>query len=312
MKPKFLLLLLTLSTSLAYSQPANVNAIAKMTGDTLQGNKSDKAWYSGGFLGLNFGQVSLSKWAPGGENSYSVNGSFNGFANYDKGRIRWDNNLLLSYALLNTASNGTRKTDDQIDYTSKFGYRFSKHPKWYYSALLNFESQMTSGYDYPDDSTVISKFLSPAYLTSSIGITWRPTDYFEVLISPVTSKVTMVMDDKIVGLSGRYGVAAGENTRSEFGAYLNARFRKEIMTNVTLASRLELFNNYADKNTNNHAHRDKEWREAQSDKFRRGLSRSEPRAGRQSAHDTEAMKRKQRSAGFRRSTSCGCSHSSLL
>lgn len=259
MKKNVVLFLTLLITRLAYAQPANVGGIAKITGDTLQGQKSDTAWFTGGFLNLNFGQVSLSKWAPGGENSFSVNGSFSGFANYDKGRVRWDNNLLLSYALLNTASNGTRKTDDQIDYTSKFGYRFAKHTKWYYSALLNVKSQMANGYDYPDDINVISKFLSPAYITSSVGITWRPTSYFEVLVSPVTSKVTLVLDDSIVGINGRYGVEPGTNSRSEVGAYMNARFRKEIMTNVTLASRLELFNNYSDKNTPNRKNVDVNW-----------------------------------------------------
>ncbi|MFM2136782.1 MAG: hypothetical protein RL021_2182 [Bacteroidota bacterium] len=250
--------MLSLTGFFVFAQPANVANIAKLTGDTLMAARSDTAWHAGGFVNLNFSQVSLSNWAPGGESSYSVNGSFNGFANYDKGRIRWDNSLLLSYALQKTASNGVRKTDDQIDFTSKFGYRLKKHVKWYYSALLNFKSQFANGYDYPE-KPVISKFMSPAYVTSSVGITWRPTDYFEVLFSPVTSKITFVLDDSIVGSNGRYGVEPGNNSRSEVGAYLNARFRKEIMTNVTLASRLELFDNYTDKVISNRDNVDVNW-----------------------------------------------------
>ncbi|MFM2207120.1 MAG: hypothetical protein RL213_1095 [Bacteroidota bacterium] len=258
MRTYLLRLLIILTPFLATAQISNVAGIAKLTGDTLQGPKSDTAWRAGGFVNINFSQVSLSNWAPGGESSFSVNGNFNGFANYDKGRVRWDNLLILSYAIQETGSDGLRKTDDQIDLTSKFGYRFKQHPKWYYSALLNFKSQFSNGYDYPE-TPVISRFLAPAYITSSLGITWRPADYFEVLVSPVTSKITLVMDDAIVGTDGRYGVKAGENSRSEMGAYLNARFRKEIMTNVTLASRLELFNNYADENTANRKNVDVNW-----------------------------------------------------
>jgi len=245
-------------TSVSNGQPANVGAIAKMTGDTLQKASSDTAWNTGGFISLNFGQVSLSNWAPGGENSMSLNSGFNGFANYDRGRIRWDNALILSYALQNTGSNGTRKTDDQIDFTSKFGFRFKKHQKWYYSALLNFKSQFTHGYDYPDDSTVVSKFLSPAYVTSSIGITWRPGSAFELLVSPVTSKMTIVGDSRLSDL-GSFGVDKGKHVRSEMGAYLNAKFRKDILPNVTLASRLELFDNYTDPDKPNRKNVDVNW-----------------------------------------------------
>lgn len=50
---------------------------------------------------------------------------------------------------------------------------------------------------------------------------------------------------------GAYGVDPGKSVRSEFGAYLNMKFKKELMTNVTLTSNLELFNNYTDENKQN-------------------------------------------------------------
>ena len=60
----------------------------------------------------------------------------------------------------------------------------------------------------------------------------------------------MVTDSKLSDF-GAYGVDSGKTTRSEFGAYINANFKKEIMTNVTLTSKLELFNNYTDKDKDN-------------------------------------------------------------
>ncbi|MEY4594507.1 MAG: hypothetical protein RIQ47_917 [Bacteroidota bacterium] len=246
-------------TVITKAQVSNVGAIASFTGDTLKSEKVDSLWRTGGFINVNFSQVSLSSWAPGGESSYSISGGFSGFANYDKGRLRWDNSLITSYALQQTSTNGLRKTDDQIDLTSKLGYRFKKNQKWYYSALVNFKSQFANGYDYAKDpDNVISHFLAPAYVTSSFGFTWRPKDYFEVLISPVTSKLTLVMD-KAISDAGGFGVTPGKNVRSEFGAYMNARFRKEIMPNVTLASRLELFNNYSDANKPNRKNVDVNW-----------------------------------------------------
>ena len=61
------------------------------------------------------------------------------------------------------------KNDDKIDFTSKYGYKTSKN--WNIASLVNFKSQFTKGYNYPNDSTVISNFLAPAYILNlpSIG-----------------------------------------------------------------------------------------------------------------------------------------------
>jgi hypothetical protein len=268
-KNLFILLCFFTISNWSFSQPGNVTGIASIGGDTLNKTAADQTWKKGGFINLTFSQVSLSNWAPGGDNSYSGAANSTLFAIYDKGRIRWDNNLILSYAMQQTGNQGLRKTDDQIDLTSKYGYKASTTSKWYYSALINFKSQFSSGFKYPDDSTVVSKFLAPAYVVGSLGFTWKPLDYFELFVSPVSSRITIVNDQKLAD-EGRYGVqmatidanglpVAGKKIRSQFGAYLNARFRKEIMTNVTLATRLELFNDYTDPNKSNRKNIDVNW-----------------------------------------------------
>jgi hypothetical protein len=182
----------------------NVSGIATLTGDTLSKAKDSLIWKKGGFVNINFSQVSLSQWAPGGEGSFAISSNGMLYANYDKGRIRWDNNINLAYALQKTSSEGLRKTDDQIDLTSKFGYRMKPVSKWYYSTLVNFKSQFSEGYTYPDEM-MVSKFLAPAYVITSIGLTYRPLDYFEVLLSPVTSRLVIVNDQQLAD-AGSYGV----------------------------------------------------------------------------------------------------------
>ncbi len=232
MKKSYLIILLTLCITAVNAQTA----------------EKDTSWKSGGFIGINFSQVNLSQWSEGGENSMSLAASANLYSNYLKGKDDWQNTLDLGYAILKSGQQGARKSDDKIDFTSKYGRSFSE--KWLYSALVNFKSQFTSGYAYPDDSNVVSKFFAPAYLTAAIGVTYKPVDYFEVMISPAAGKFTFV-NDKTLSDLGAYGVDPGKSVRSEFGAYLNMKFKKEIMTNVTLSSKLELFNNYTDKDKNN-------------------------------------------------------------
>ena len=208
----------------------------------------DTSWKSGGLIAVNFSQVNLSQWSAGGENTMSLNTSINLYSNYLKGKIDWQNTLDLGYAFLKTATEGVKKSDDRIEFTSKYGRKFSKN--WLYSALVNFKSQFAPGYLYPNDSTIISNFMSPGFLTVSVGFTYKPVDYFEVFISPAAGKFTFVTSKSLSDM-GAYGVDPGKMVRSEFGAYLNMKFKKELMTNVTLTSNLELFNNYTDENKQN-------------------------------------------------------------
>ena len=231
----------------------------------------DTSWKKGGFIGLNFTQVNLSQWAQGGENSLAFSGTINLFANYIKGKIDWQNSLDLAYAMIQSGNNGIRKSDDKIDLTSKYSRKFSEH--WLYGVLFNFKSQFANGYKFPNDSIAVSKFFSPAYITLAPGVTYKPVEYFEVFISPATGKWTFV-NDQILSDAGAYGVEPGETVRSEFGAYLNLKFKKDIMENVNFSTKLELFNNYTDKDKDNAKKIDVNWENALNMKVNKFITAS--------------------------------------
>ena len=205
----------------------------------------DTSWKNGGFFGLTFSQVGLSNWAQGGDQSLALSAKTNLFANYIKGKADWQNTLDLAYAMVQTGTDKLKKSDDKIDFTSKYSRKFSEH--WLYSILFNFKSQFADGFNYPNDSIPISKFFSPAYVTLSPGLTYKPVDYFEILFSPATAKWTFVTD-QLLSDAGAYGVDSGKTVRTEVGAYLNLYFKKDIMENINFTSKLELFNNYTAKN----------------------------------------------------------------
>src|SRR5205085_12199944 len=83
-------------------------------------------------------------------------------------------------------------------------------------------------------------------------------EYFEVYFSPITAKWTFVNDQTLSDV-GAYGVDPGKNLRSEFGAYFTMKFKKDIMEHVNLYSKLELFNNYSDKDKDNAKKVDVNW-----------------------------------------------------
>ena len=212
--------------------------------DTIQN------WKFNGVTSINFSQVSLTNWAAGGENSYAFNGLLNLSLNYSKDKNDWANTLDIGYGVQKQGEQDLRKTDDHIDFLSKYGRKISK--SFFISAMLNFKTQMNEGLKYetnPDTSYVISKFLAPGYLQASLGMEYKPNETFYAVLSPVAGKLTMVMDDTL-SARGAFGVDPGSKTRMELGGSINIGVKKEIMKNVTFTSTLGLFSNYI-KNTQN-------------------------------------------------------------
>ncbi|MFO7370693.1 MAG: DUF3078 domain-containing protein [Bacteroidales bacterium] len=203
--------------------------------DTLLG------WKKGGVININSSQTSLTNWAAGGQSSIAIGGLLNLYAHNKKDKSLWENYLELGYGSVKQKEQDWWKTDDRIDFTSKYGLKASD--KLYYAALLNFKTQMTDGYNYPNDSVVISRFLAPGYLLGAIGLDYKPSDNFTVFFAPITYKLTLVNDD-VLADAGAFGVDPGDHTKSEFGGYLRAFMKKDVMENITFQTKLELFSNY--------------------------------------------------------------------
>lgn len=215
--------------------------------DTTQG------WKKGGVFAVNLAQTSLTNWAAGGQNSMAVNGIFSAFANYKMNRIVWDNSLDIGYGLLKQGKNSDyMKTDDKIDFLSKYGRKAFKN--FYYAALLNFKTQMSPGYNYPNDTVKISNLFAPAYLLIALGMDYKPNAYFSVFIAPLTAKFTFVNDQSLSD-AGAFGVTPGKKTKSEIGGYIRAiysknDFKNEFLKNVSFTTKIDLFSNYLDKPQN--------------------------------------------------------------
>lgn len=207
-----------------------------------------KNWKFGGVTSVNITQAAFSNWSAGGENSLALNALVSLHANYKKNRSTWDNTLDLAYGMMAQESQSTMKTDDKIDFSSKYGYRATKH--WYYSALLNFKTQFTHGYDYPNDSVAISNFFAPAYLIGAIGMDYKPHESFSAFLSPITSR-TIIVNDKSLSDAGAFGVDPGDIVRNEFGGYVRLMYNNSFFDKtMSLTSKLELFTNYLDSPQN--------------------------------------------------------------
>jgi hypothetical protein len=248
-----------------YAQDGSLKDMKAQGQKSLAEDTAHKSgWKMGGVFSLNVGQGSSNNWAAGAEKfSFSLASYLSVFANYKSGKFTWDNTLDLGYAVVNTTSQGSRKTDDKIDLYSKAGHALTD--KLSLSGVVNFRSQFYDGFDYnyrgKGYRRRVSGLFAPAYLVIAPGLDWHPVSYFNVFFSPISSRFVFVTNDPRsyyypngdpgaegggfeAPLSTFYGVDPNRKVRVEAGAYASVNFNKEIFKNVTYKSRLDLYANY--------------------------------------------------------------------
>jgi hypothetical protein len=201
------------------------------------------SWYHSGTSYLNLTQSSFSNWSAGGENSIAVGIGINNIRlNYNKQKISWENGLTLGYGLLYQGSKRS-KTNDVIDFFSKFGYK--AFGKFNYATQITFKTQFDRGYPkYPitPESQYNSKFMSPASGVLSLGFDYKPNTGLSLYLSPIAGKYTLVLDDSLSKV-GVYGVKPNRSAYYELGTSMRMSYNKNIATNITLGMVMDLFSN---------------------------------------------------------------------
>jgi hypothetical protein len=254
---KFILLALT-TLMFGISAMAQQASISDIRQKVETKNMDTLAWMYSGDANLGFNEGMLHNWGAGGElASLTVNSRVNATLIRYKHYAIWTTNLDLAYGLFYAQSYNfvPRKTDDRIDLTSKFGHRLSKSGNVYLTGLFNAKTQFTKGYDYNLknwDTFSTSNCLSPLYLTFAPGLEYRRGTRFSLFFSPAAFKTTFVSQYYTNKRpEGAFGVAHGNTVRFEFGAYLTARYVKDLHKNITFRSRLDLYCNYLAKDVYN-------------------------------------------------------------
>ena len=204
-------------------------------------------WVIGGDGHVGFSQTYLENWEKGGQNSIASLVVLKGYANYKRadGKIKWDNSGELRNGWVKNGGEikGLQKNDDKFEITSRFGV--SAFKKWYYSSEFNFNTQFFNGYVYPkkDHPDPISGFLAPSRLFFKVGLEYKPSKDFSLLLSPLTLKNVYVRDTAKIDQT-KFGIDANENSFWEPGLNADIYFRKSIKDNITYETKYKMFINY--------------------------------------------------------------------
>ena len=126
------------------------------------------------------------------------------------------------------------------------------HDDWNVFSALNFQTQFGDGYEFGEDENgaetraLISAFCSPAFITSSWGIEYKPNDYFNLRIAPLSPRITIVSDTSIYNhVPENYGVRIGDQVRKEWLAFkIIASYDKDLVEDINIKIRYEYFANY--------------------------------------------------------------------
>ncbi len=219
-----------------------------------------KYWTFNSLTLVSVAQNAFVNWSTGGESSLTGKVGIDYNLKYKKDKFTFDHSASLLYGMVGYIDTRTEKTNDKLNLSIAFSHQASK--KWSLTNLITLKSQFGDGYKYPDDSTLISAFFAPAYITVSFGFNYRPSNKFQIFLSPLSGKMTFVINNDLAN-KGAFGVkkavvdtagniiTPGRHFLGEIGVNIVTSYNAEIMENIVLSSALTLHNNYLDFDVRN-------------------------------------------------------------
>lgn len=231
-------------------------------------DEEQPSWKKGGDVSANFFNSNFVNWTDGGQNTTTIGGILNGYANYKKEKVSWDNQLLMQYGIQRVggkenadgSKNRFLKNIDNLQARSFAGYEFSKN--LYYSFFVDFQSQLTPTYAYSkladgsEVKTLKSRFLAPATIKLGPGIKWswakeQYNQKFLLNFSPVAAKF-LIVNDKDLANAGAHGIDKTKldsdgnvkKVNTGVGASLIATYGIDITKDITFKTTLDLYSNY--------------------------------------------------------------------
>lgn len=240
---------------------------AQNTPEVKEVVKDTAVWTKNGAVSIDFGTVSVSNWAGGGQNSISMGLLLDGKITRTTKKSIWETygNLTLGGARVGESpQNLFKKTKDILILGTKYGYRLS--PNWSIPISLDLRTQLLDGYTFKKDAngnevTDIknSAFLSSGILSVGAGIeynynftnltTKKEIVNFNAALLPISQWATIVASKEIADLrvagKGIY-TPNGEQFRAQFGATFRAGLAWNPFENVSFATKFGAFSPYDD------------------------------------------------------------------
>ena len=215
-------------------------------------------WQNSGKTTFLINQTAFSNWTSGGENSIAATLSVDYNLNYYKNGWSWDTKMIGSFGVnKNSDSKFFKKIDDRVEINSVMGKKFID--KFSFSSFFNFKTQFAKGFKYSNNDqgdevrTERTRVFSPAYIQLGVGIYWKQSNSLWVNFAPVTGRLILASKKFTNDLENDeeyFGIPRGQNSRFELGASISAFYKFELIENIMLEQRVNLYSDYLNKADN--------------------------------------------------------------
>ena len=203
-------------------------------------------WVFGGRFQLSLNQAYSNNWIGSSDPFVGLSTLDNLYLFYRKNKFSWENMLDIDFGMRYTFNSKSdkpmkyEKTSDKIDLNSQIGFKMKGD--WYYGALLHINTQLANGWNSGNDSIKTSSFMTPGYVTLSLGINYK-RKMWAWYISPIAAKMT-TKTDPIFYNQMAFGVDSNKKTHLSVGAFTRISFAADIHPKINLNTKLELFYDY--------------------------------------------------------------------
>jgi hypothetical protein len=194
-------------------------------------------------------QTYFSNWSKGGENSFSGLLDVNVGAIYTntEAKTQWTNTARWNFGTLITDQYGLRTNADMLEFNSKYNKVIKE--KIDFSAVFYMKNQIAKGYNYPNDSVVVSKFLNPGTFTIGLGVEYKPFKNTTLNFAPLSYKNTFVLDTANIDQTV-HGIPADKRAKQELGGQLVIMNKASILKDLKISNTVRLFSGYLNKPQN--------------------------------------------------------------
>lgn len=206
-------------------------------------------WDYGLSSAFTLNQNYFSNWSKGGESSLANVLDIRARAKYTntEAKSHWTSNGRLRYGSIITKEHGFRTNTDMLELNSQYNKVIRE--KIDFSSVFYMKTQVAKGFNYPNDSVPVSKFLNPGTFTVGVGVEYKPFKNTSLNFSPLSYRNTFVLDTANIAQQA-HGIAEDKRSRQEMGGQLVIKNSTTVLDGLNISNSVRLFSGYLDKPKN--------------------------------------------------------------
>ncbi|MEZ4888581.1 MAG: DUF3078 domain-containing protein [Chitinophagales bacterium] len=197
-------------------------------------------------------------WQEGGNGNLTLVANYKAILEYKAKRFEMSHEFFTEYGYQKFQEKYFIKHADDFYLDSKYDFHHSENGAVSISTF--FQSQYAPTFDMVEDSTgnfqkeFRSSFLTPAYITLSLGWAYKPTDWLRLNFGLASGQFTYIREkgkqQLISDSETLFGVSELKNTKWQSGFNFEFDFNQEIGKNLFWENRSNVFMNYTDLQVN--------------------------------------------------------------